>query len=746
MKKSNIRRSEEVTYNELSVDKHQTRNSSHIEICKIILGEREFSFMHEDGSCLEEIDTSRSLAQIFLSSYLTHQARYHGYHVEYEHGCGQHRKDKKVIQEILPSPLAITTEKYGMMPKDQLQHFCRMIVKGAHNAGILDPLDILLWDTGSFQLEKNINSVSMVERLIPIVENNLYRASMQSRSIKTALTVGYGVLKGRDFTSDRIASDKAAIYLPCLDRECTDFAVVPYMHFLMHLPLSVHVVDILVRKRCIVSNPGFQNYVGDLASTVRQFSPNMTVEVIASEPSSPDIMARLIESEHTMCGPGYGMLCLFPSLARKDGRITLFDLANNQGEKDSASSFIARLPLNLLPHVSPPMSNFAVAFSSSFEKQLDVMRAFTQRIPEKKSGECRFFRGRVGKWSQDMVYAEHSQYRTPLHHYSGEADSFFRRKVQQGLYGDMKFRPPTTYRWDESRYESCGVSQITQQGVCNLMQSLLARRIFILGDSLNLQFAQSMWMWLTNSNFGDSPNERGKLNPNFKTKIQCFGYGEYTLQFIRNDELIENDLPVSIDEESKNCNTYCFPWTEEYQADKRRTIVIFNAGSHIHEEHQFKDTINRFINVFDSFNRIQDVVLFRTLVPGHWGCDRSGLRPFSSFSEYKSDAESNPNPQERIYAWNKFEAYNDYAIRVLNRRRFAVRDDSPQALMEVLDVYPMTTLRPDGHCSDEFRAPTLVGIDCLHYTLPGPIDWWTHMAFSHLQDIAIAEEYLAVER
>lgn len=253
-------------------------------------------------------------------------------------------------------------------------------------------------------------------------------------------------------------------------------------------------------------------------------------------------------------------------------------------------------------------------------------------------------------------------------------------------------------------------------------------------------------MWLTNERFGDTPTQKGQLDPNFSTKIQCPGYGAYTLQFIRNDELLENDEPVSIDNEQKNCGTYCFPWTEEYLKSPERSIVLVNAGAHIHDKKRFEAAIDRFVEVFDDLNRPNDIVLFRTLVPGHWDCKRPGLKPFANYAAYLQDVEEHPNPKDDIYTWGKFTEYNDYAIRALDKRRFLSSSSDggqPRALMEVLDVFPMTVLRPDGHCSDEFRPPAYLDTDCLHYTLAGPIDWWSHLAYSHLLDIATAETYLA---
>eukprot|EP00542_Grammatophora_oceanica_P020197 CAMPEP_0194032388 /NCGR_PEP_ID=MMETSP0009_2-20130614/5341_1 /TAXON_ID=210454 /ORGANISM="Grammatophora oceanica, Strain CCMP 410" /LENGTH=343 /DNA_ID=CAMNT_0038672815 /DNA_START=39 /DNA_END=1070 /DNA_ORIENTATION=- len=335
-----------------------------------------------------------------------------------------------------------------------------------------------------------------------------------------------------------------------------------------------------------------------------------------------------------------------------------------------------------------------------------------------------------------MEYAAKAQYRGPLKHYSGNADRQFKRKQKNGEYGSMQYRPATTYRWEETVYRSCQPTLITREGMCQALQALDIRRIFILGDSLNLQLAQSMWMLLTTDEHGDSPTKRKSLDPNFETIISCpNGDYDFKLMFVRNDEFLENDLPVSVDDDQSNCETFCYPWVQKYLEDQHRTLLLANAGAHVHAFDRFQHAIDRFIEVFDSFQRPWDIALFRTIVPGHWDCSREGLTPFKSFQEYEMDVKEHTSPKlEEAYSWNKFASYNDYAIRQIEQRARHPQYSS-LAMMEVVDVFPMTILRPDGHCSDEFRPDAFTDKDCLHYDLPGPVDWWSHSIFSHLLDI-----------
>ena len=83
-------------------------------------------------------------------------------------------------------------------------------------------------------------------------------------------------------------------------------------------------------------------------------------------------------------------------------------------------------------------------------------------------------------------------------------------------------------------------------------------------------------------------------------------------------------------------------------------------------------------------------------------------------------------------------SYNDKLIRTLEERRNSLKHNQIHAkplMIESLDVLPMTILRRDGHIGDEFRPAAIPKGDCLHYALPGPVDWWNHLLFNNLNDV-----------
>ena len=130
--------------------------------------------------------------------------------------------------------------------------------------------------------------------------------------------------------------------------------------------------------------------------------------------------------------------------------------------------------------------------------------------------------------------------------------------------------------------------------------------------------------------------------------------------------------------------------------------------------------------------------------------------PYTDYVEYKQTqdifmAKDNAGPGKNK-RWEYFEGWNDWSYHKMyrtNSTTFGTRDrdtfgsnstlDSNHSISETnnsssntihwLNVFPSTVLRRDGH----------IGFgDCLHYYLPGPIDWWSHLFHSALLDLANA--------
>lgn len=108
-------------------------------------------------------------------------------------------------------------------------------------------------------------------------------------------------------------------------------------------------------------------------------------------------------------------------------------------------------------------------------------------------------------------------------------------------------------------------------------------------------------------------------------------------------------------------------------------------------------------------------VVFRTTAPGHPQC---WLHETPRNASYDYAGFLGPQSQEYQW-WHCIADFNAYAA-----RRFSELDRSL-----VLNVEPLARQRTDGHMLGPWN-------DCLHYHLPGPVDWWVVLFFNLLQATA----------
>jgi len=386
--------------------------------------------------------------------------------------------------------------------------------------------------------------------------------------------------------------------------------------------------------------------------------------------------------------------------------------------------------IKLLPMTEVPVASV---------QELDF-QSYLKKIPAGKIGLCRQLRGRMGKWTRDLALAPSLQYVTPIRHYVGEADLRFQPT------DELPFRSSSTFKWEEDLFPTCGAQLLTIEGMCFALAEIDIDRIFIVGDSSSMNHAQSLWKLLGNE---DNPNVLGVRDPNWDRIIDCPEEDRtITISYARNDQLIENEKPVDIEEDLRNCYAYCYPWVDRYTDFEGTTLLIVNTGAHYQTHHQFQFALREFVKKIDSLERYWDIMLYRTSSPGHSDCEEKPITPFANYGEYA-------NTITDEYSWEKFVGYNDYAVKYIDERnRGDARGYNPNGSgvspagditllkqpdrmkMEVLDVYPTTVLRRDGHVSGE----TCEGCqshairDCMHYFLPGPVDWWNHLMFSYIMD------------
>lgn len=292
-------------------------------------------------------------------------------------------------------------------------------------------------------------------------------------------------------------------------------------------------------------------------------------------------------------------------------------------------------------------------------------------------------------------------------------------------YGDGDFAPPTRWKWQD-RAANCHIEALTREGFCKVMgdDGLQLKRIFFVGDSLTYQMVESMWRLLGNK---DAPSPKGK-RAYFSRTITCdiIGINEewhapFTIEiaYTRNDHLSDglngSTTPDCTPSYSKDA---CIPWVDHYNTDPARTLLIANMGSHIGQHDQYKYKLDQFVETIQSLSRPSDMIVFRTTVPGHENC-KDHTSPLNSTLDFHTPT---------LYNWKNFEEYNRYTKQKWSNLTKEHGEVDYDHSWSILDVYPMTILRPDGH-----RLPN---VDCMHYLLPGPVDWWNHLLYRNLLDLS----------
>ena len=550
--------------------------------------------------------------------------------------------------------------------------------------------------------------------------------------------------KGEKTSYSLETNDEAIIYLSCKKEMCedvenSDALAMPFYIYSTEIPRHVASIQVVAASDCVKNAEGCREHGQALAGFLDQYYPRTLVEYI-EETSTFAAYARMINANYLVCPPGTG--CVLPAIAQL-GHSSLVGNPN-------------LVPwMNLIPTELVWNSTF-LHYQEVPVSPLEDMdfAVFLNKIPPGKIGQCRSLRGRLGSWDQDLDHASEFQYKTPIRHYVGEADLRFEPTPE------LPFRPSTTYRWKERTFPTCDLQIMTLDGLCTAMADTDMERIFILGDSLAMNMAQSLWKLLGHE---DNPSEFGTRDPNWDREVDCgpdFDGFTFTISYGRNDQLLENDRPVDIGRGLRNCFAYCYPWTERYASFPGNTVLVLNTGAHYQSHHEFQYTTRQVLKTIDEIGRKKDVVLWRSSTPGHRECDSPGLNPLESYDEYSPAVTDE-------FSWDKFVGYNDYVSKVLDlraredKRGYDIQpkpkpkigpDGIPQpppppppptrTRIELLDVYPMTVLRPDGHvsgeeCGGETNSCAAGGVkDCLHFFLPGPLDWWSHAMYSHLLDMA----------
>ena len=272
-----------------------------------------------------------------------------------------------------------------------------------------------------------------------------------------------------------------------------------------------------------------------------------------------------------------------------------------------------------------------------------------------------------------------------------------------GLGGE--FLPHTKWKWQDNE---CEIQPIESNAFCTVLHQLKLSRVYFVGDSLTYQMAQSLWKYIIKStNDADDFNcPYTHCAHTFDCKIPNATF-KLVVEYTRNDELSNV---------TKQVGTWSLPWIGTYALNPAPTLLIANTGMHEANMNDYRRNFDMFINTAQYIGRRNDFVVYRTSVPGHKDCKKENTQPYANASEFHVAV----NKSGVLYNWHLVDGFNQYTKARLEN--FTVNDG-----WMLLDVYPMTILRPDGH-----RRPPG---DCLHYKVPGPPDYWNHLLYSNLLEL-----------
>jgi GDSL/SGNH-like Acyl-Esterase family found in Pmr5 and Cas1p len=310
--------------------------------------------------------------------------------------------------------------------------------------------------------------------------------------------------------------------------------------------------------------------------------------------------------------------------------------------------------------------------------------------------------------------------------------------------------PNNMYAWHDETEDSHGcrpIVPVNKQRFCSTLQQLGIERIFVVGDSLSKMQIHSLLSLLgynvkefllsskpdvnTTLSTIDCPNirlefqyrrenlgpnlrltELGKRNDNSRKHRQQFGP---EIPFCEDNA----EYQYNHDGSPQSC-----PWMAEYQSSTKTTLLLLNQGAHFHSVETFQNSFDLFVKQLNAMvAHPKDIIVFRNTAPGHKDC-----------FHVHSDAIAPPDLTHdtfldrygtTMYDWNLFDAYNQHAKTALSQ----ISSNMTQTIRMYLNIYNMTILRPDGHSAEK---------DCLHYTSPGPADFWNHLLLTNLADLAAA--------
>jgi hypothetical protein len=409
------------------------------------------------------------------------------------------------------------------------------------------------------------------------------------------------------------------------------------------------------------------------------------------------------------------------------------------------------VPVSVLDLDSSSSSHSTLAGSKS-DSETSLVASRSTNSQREQAEYCLQNRGVSGHWVLDWDYAALHQYPT----FGTFPRSMIANQRFQGQEG-YPYLPATAYRWQEdtpsdadASLSPCSTPLLTADGFCRVAAALNVTRVYTAGDSLQEAFASSFRALLGFHKFASIQFIKKPLflHCNIAANTNWTVTHIYRRVQTENTDFKAFFRDATLRETRRD-------WLEKREGNGR-TLMVLNVGAHVHSVANFTASFKNLLSTVDSGGILtaDDLVFFRNSVPGHAGCEPQGMRldsywrgavqnvlgdaPYHNYSEYqlslsKSDSLKDDDP----YDWNLLEEYNVHAARVLQERRQTQEQEAAATttvrtpVVRLLNIWNATILRKDGHVGFD---------DCLHYNLPGPTDWWVHLWYAALQDLAVLEQ------
>lgn len=286
--------------------------------------------------------------------------------------------------------------------------------------------------------------------------------------------------------------------------------------------------------------------------------------------------------------------------------------------------------------------------------------------------------------------------------------SWVRKENATYTYHEGKPFSPSYYymgeqhKWDWVPNSGCEMKKMSRMSFCDMMTKNHLDEVTFVGDSISGQMYLSLLSLIGASEVPAKHSKKSKLwHP---ATLTCSSGQAIHLKRIK--EIV--NLQSS--------------WLEEYVQSDKKTLLVLNVGAHIHSVEEFSKNWDSFLQTFKTVadKKSGDKIIFRMTAPGHNQCANFKV-PFSSEKDFSS--EICMDGLFFKYDWNLFEKYNDYV-------GTTIKQGGLENVMRILNVVPMTKMRPDGHVSQDNGHEK--NPDCLHYKLPGVPDYWNHMMLAQL--------------